>query len=346
MRGIHRWLVGFNNAEHVSMSWHHHDGQDGVSNHQPHDCLLNRLYRRRSKKTSKLRVIGLCAGNSPVTGEFPAQIDSDAENVSISWRLHVTTVFAEHSDDEQTALRLQMEKENRLDCQMETGQNGMYRSSDFDEGSRRLKASVSNGALDSISQCMSTVGLSTEKNNSKSTVEHKFNTVTVPNVRKVPKASPTGSRVGRSTSCTTITPSKSNSKGRVNSTSTKSSQSAPCNSVQDTFRENQPFNESLRWEYALEDPVAEKERIRIYKLNRRKRYLAATNKRYSDWISCSDSVSSGEEYCTYSGLPDLVTSSVSTPHWTNQVVAVTMCSRVSLYRDQGCLIFQNGNCWV
>ena len=38
-----------------------------------HDCLLNRPFRRRSKKTSKLRVTGLCVGNSPVTGEFPAQ---------------------------------------------------------------------------------------------------------------------------------------------------------------------------------------------------------------------------------------------------------------------------------
>ena len=50
--------------------------------HQPNDCLLNRLFRRRSKKKSKLRVTGLCAGNSPVTGEFPAQRASDAENVS------------------------------------------------------------------------------------------------------------------------------------------------------------------------------------------------------------------------------------------------------------------------
>ena len=39
------------------------------------------------KQTSKLRVTGLCAGNSPVTGEFPAQMASDAENVSI-WRRH------------------------------------------------------------------------------------------------------------------------------------------------------------------------------------------------------------------------------------------------------------------
>ena len=29
-----------------------HNGVDGVSNHQPHHCLLNRLFRRRSKKTS------------------------------------------------------------------------------------------------------------------------------------------------------------------------------------------------------------------------------------------------------------------------------------------------------
>ena len=53
-----------------------------------HDCLLNRSLRRRSKKTSKLRVTGLCAGNSPVTGEFPAQMTSNAENVSIWWRHH------------------------------------------------------------------------------------------------------------------------------------------------------------------------------------------------------------------------------------------------------------------
>ena len=47
-----------------SLRWRHNDN-DGVSNHQPHDCLLNRLFRHRSKKTSKLRVTGLCAGNSP-----------------------------------------------------------------------------------------------------------------------------------------------------------------------------------------------------------------------------------------------------------------------------------------
>ena len=47
-----------------SLQWCHNDN-DGVSNHQPHGCLLNRLFRRRSKKTSKLHVTGLCVGNSP-----------------------------------------------------------------------------------------------------------------------------------------------------------------------------------------------------------------------------------------------------------------------------------------
>ena len=67
---------------------------DGVSDHQPHDRLLNRIFRRRSKKTSKFRVTGLCAGNSPVTGEFPAQMASNGENVSIWWRHHVEKVEA------------------------------------------------------------------------------------------------------------------------------------------------------------------------------------------------------------------------------------------------------------
>ena len=49
---------------HSPLRWRH-NGRDGVSNHQPHGCLLNRLFRRKSKKTSKLRVTGLCAGNLP-----------------------------------------------------------------------------------------------------------------------------------------------------------------------------------------------------------------------------------------------------------------------------------------
>ena len=86
---MNTWLHGF--PIHT-LQWRHNE-RDGVPNHQPHHCLLNRLFRCRSKKTSKLRVTGLCAGNSPVTGEFPAQMASDAENVSI-WRRHHEGVFA------------------------------------------------------------------------------------------------------------------------------------------------------------------------------------------------------------------------------------------------------------
>ena len=57
---------------HRTLQWRH-NGHDGVSNNQSYDCLLNRLFRWRLKKTSKLRVTGLSEGNSPVTGEFPAQ---------------------------------------------------------------------------------------------------------------------------------------------------------------------------------------------------------------------------------------------------------------------------------
>ena len=48
----------------LTLRWHQ-NGRDSVSNHQLHGCLFNRLFRRRSKKTSKLRVTGLCLGNSP-----------------------------------------------------------------------------------------------------------------------------------------------------------------------------------------------------------------------------------------------------------------------------------------
>ena len=69
----------------TSLQWRHNE-RHGVSNHQRLDCLL--CFRCRLKKTSKFRVTGYCAGNSPVTVEFPAQRASNAENVSIWWRNH------------------------------------------------------------------------------------------------------------------------------------------------------------------------------------------------------------------------------------------------------------------
>ena len=72
---------------HVTLRWRH-NGHDGVSNHQPHHCLLNLLFGCRSKKTPKIRVTGLCAGKSPESGELPAEMASNAENASIWWRHH------------------------------------------------------------------------------------------------------------------------------------------------------------------------------------------------------------------------------------------------------------------
>ena len=40
------------------------------------------------RKHQKLRVTGLCARNSPVTGELPVQMANNAENGSIWWRHH------------------------------------------------------------------------------------------------------------------------------------------------------------------------------------------------------------------------------------------------------------------
>ena len=79
-----------------TLQWRHNE-RAGVSNHQPHDCLLKRLFRHRSKTTSKLHVTGLCGGNSPVTGEFPTQRASNAENVSIWWRHHGSPLLRSRS---------------------------------------------------------------------------------------------------------------------------------------------------------------------------------------------------------------------------------------------------------
>ena len=74
-----------------SLQWRH-NGPDSVSNHQLHDCLLNRLFIRRSKKTSKPRVNWPLCGEFTGDGEFPAQMASYAEDVSIWWRHDVEGV--------------------------------------------------------------------------------------------------------------------------------------------------------------------------------------------------------------------------------------------------------------
>ena len=53
-----------------SLKWRRNE-LGGVSNQRRLDYLLNRMFRRRQKKTSMLCVTGLCEGNSPGTGDFP-----------------------------------------------------------------------------------------------------------------------------------------------------------------------------------------------------------------------------------------------------------------------------------
>ena len=84
------WGFAENKKSIALLQWRHNE-HNGVSNHHPQDCLLIFL-----KKTSKLRVTVLCEGNSPVTGEFPAQRASYAENVSIWWRHHVSQGVCDH----------------------------------------------------------------------------------------------------------------------------------------------------------------------------------------------------------------------------------------------------------
>ena len=76
-----------------ALIWRHNE-HDSVSNHQPHGCLLSRLFRHKSKKTSKLRVTGLCVGNSPGPVNSPHKgpvtrkmfpFDDVIMSVSIPW---------------------------------------------------------------------------------------------------------------------------------------------------------------------------------------------------------------------------------------------------------------------
>ena len=66
LRWAQCWMVAAPQQMRARHPLHWRDiGCDSVWNHQPHDFLLNHLFRRRSKKTSKLCVTGLCVGNSP-----------------------------------------------------------------------------------------------------------------------------------------------------------------------------------------------------------------------------------------------------------------------------------------
>ena len=87
----------------IILKWHYmqslqsrHNEHDGISNHQPHDCKLNHLLRRRSKKTSKLRITGRWDGNSLATGEFPAQMPVTQKTFHLMMSLWCFVVINAH----------------------------------------------------------------------------------------------------------------------------------------------------------------------------------------------------------------------------------------------------------
>ena len=84
-----------------SLQWRH-NGRDSVSKHQPHGCLLNRLFRCRSKKTSKLRVTGVCGGihRGPVNSphKWPATRKMlPFHDVIVFFHIEDTDLFILHS---------------------------------------------------------------------------------------------------------------------------------------------------------------------------------------------------------------------------------------------------------
>ena len=75
----------------IALQWRHNGRLES-----PASRLFTQLFIQtqiKNNKTSKLRVTGLCEGNSPGTGEFPAQMASNAENISIWWRHHGNMPF-------------------------------------------------------------------------------------------------------------------------------------------------------------------------------------------------------------------------------------------------------------
>ena len=80
------WLVFWLDMQ-LTLQWCHNE-YDGVSNHRRLERLPNRLLSPRSKKTSKIRVSGLCEGHPPMTGKSPTQRASNAEYSSIRWSHH------------------------------------------------------------------------------------------------------------------------------------------------------------------------------------------------------------------------------------------------------------------
>ena len=78
------WNAQARCGKHESITITSHERR-GVSNHQPHYCLLSNEFSLTTKAKSKPTLLIFCEGNPPVTGGFPSQKASDTENVYMSW---------------------------------------------------------------------------------------------------------------------------------------------------------------------------------------------------------------------------------------------------------------------
>ena len=86
---IFRVEVGSKQSVHHSYRVFHYS--DVIMRTMASPSFTQLLFQTQMKGKPKLRITGLCAGNSPVTGEFPAQKACNAENISFWWRHHART---------------------------------------------------------------------------------------------------------------------------------------------------------------------------------------------------------------------------------------------------------------
>ena len=86
---VRRYII---RCQFSTLQWRH-NGCDGVSNHQPHYCLPNRLFWRRKNKHQSSASLAFVWGIHRWPMSSP-QMASNAENVSIWWRHHGLTFLS------------------------------------------------------------------------------------------------------------------------------------------------------------------------------------------------------------------------------------------------------------
>ena len=105
-----------------------------ASNHQPSDYLLNRFFKAQMEENIKAPRHWPLGGNSPVTGEFPAQKASNAENVSIWLCHHVSSCACDPAIDWPMNLTVLPNIKHRSIC--------LYRYCSNDENGLRIVHSL------------------------------------------------------------------------------------------------------------------------------------------------------------------------------------------------------------